>query len=94
MDLNLSFDTVEVEDYNMVLYYRNGVFDDVFFEGEYAVSKNITETVSTKFDLRTPIVYNNTMKKMFDKPNFIDSFDIKKLKEKELFRYVVTKRYL
>ena len=83
--LNSSFDTVEVEDYNMVLYYRNGVFEDVFFEGEYAVSKKYYRNSFTKFDLRTPIVYNNTMKKMFDKnPELIDSFDIKKVKEKEL----------
>jgi regulator of protease activity HflC (stomatin/prohibitin superfamily) len=83
--LNSSFDTVEVEDYNIVLYYRNGIFTDVFFEGEYAVSKKYYKNSFTKFDLRVPIVYNNTMKKMFDKyPELINSFDLKKVKEKEL----------
>lgn len=83
--LNSSFDTVEAEDYNMVLYYRNGVFTDVFFEGEYIVSKKYYKNSFTKFDLRTPIVYNNTMKKIFDKnPELTESFDTKKVKEKEL----------
>ena len=80
-----SFDIIEIEDYNIGIYYRNGIYQKKLSEGTYAVSKKYYKNSFLKFDLRTPIIYNETMKKIFESNTDITGdFDIKMVGEKEL----------
>ena len=79
------FDIVEIEDYNIALYYKSGVYEKVLTSGTYAASKKYYRNTFKKVDLREAIVYDEVMEKIFDSdPEFIHDFDIKKVREKEL----------
>ena len=84
-DLEEAFDIVEIEDYRVALYYKNGIFEKVLTSGTYAASKQYYNNTFVKIDLREPVVYDETMEKVFDSDiEFIHDFDIKKVREKEL----------
>ena len=83
--LQQSFDIIEIEGYNIGLYFRNGIFQKRLSEGTYAVSKKYYRNNFLKYDLRNPIIYNETMKKIFeDDSDIISDFDVKMVGEKEL----------